>query len=182
MQNTMQAVEISQAGPPEVLRVCTRPVPKPKEGEVLLRVAAAGVNRPDCLQRAGGYPPPPDVSDLPGLEVAGTVVAAAPGVSALAVGDRVCALVAGGGYAEYCVAPAVQCLPVPAGLSLTIKDNGKSFQVDRVVTGKGSQRLGLLGMRERVEMVGGRFSIESAPGQGTTVRVELPHPQGKPAA
>ena len=118
MQNTMQAVEISQAGPPEVLRVCTRPVPIPREGEVLIRVAAAGVNRPDCLQRSGGYPPPPGVSDLPGLEVAGTVVAAAPGVSAPAVGDRVCALVAGGGYAEYCVAPAVQCLPVPAALSL----------------------------------------------------------------
>ncbi len=118
MQNTMQAVEISQAGPPEVLRVCTRPVPIPKEGEVLIRVAAGGVNRPDCLQRAGGYPPPPGVSDLPGLEVAGTVVAAAPGVSAPAVADRVCALVAGGGYAEYCLAPAVQCLPVPAALSL----------------------------------------------------------------
>jgi len=117
MTAAMQAVEISRAGPPEVLRVCTRPVPVPKDGEVLIRVAAAGVNRPDCLQRAGGYPPPPGVSDLPGLEIAGTVVAAAPGVTAPAVGDRVCALVAGGGYAEYCVAPAVQCLPVPEALS-----------------------------------------------------------------
>jgi putative PIG3 family NAD(P)H quinone oxidoreductase len=117
MTKSMQAVEISQAGPPEVLRVCTRPVPVPTDGEVLIRVAAAGVNRPDCLQRAGGYPPPPGASDLPGLEIAGTVVAAAPGVTAPAVGDRVCALVAGGGYAEYCVAPAVQCLPVPAALS-----------------------------------------------------------------
>ncbi len=114
----MQAVEISQAGPPDVLRVCSRPVPVPGDGEVLIRVAAAGVNRPDCLQRAGGYPPPPGVSDLPGLEVAGTVVAAAPGVPTPQVGERVCALVAGGGYAEYCIAPAVQCLPVPAALSL----------------------------------------------------------------
>lgn len=118
MQNTMQAVEISQPGPPEVLKICSRPVPVPGNGEVLIRVAAAGVNRPDCLQRAGGYPPPPGISDLPGLEVAGTVVATAPGVSSFRIGDRVCALVAGGGYAEYCVAPAVQCLPVPAALSL----------------------------------------------------------------
>jgi putative PIG3 family NAD(P)H quinone oxidoreductase len=118
MPQSMQAVEIPQAGPPEVLRLCTRPVPVAGDGEVLIRVAAAGVNRPDCLQRAGGYPPPPGVSDLPGLEVAGTVVAAAPGVFVPAVGEQVCALVAGGGYAEYCVAPAVQCLPVPAALSL----------------------------------------------------------------
>lgn len=113
----MQAVEISRAGPPDVLRECTRPVPVLQNGEVLIRVAAAGVNRPDCLQRAGGYPPPPGASDLPGLEVAGTVVAVARGVMRPGVGDRVCALVAGGGYAEYCAAPAVQCLPVPAALS-----------------------------------------------------------------
>ena len=117
MSGTMQAVEISRSGPPDVLRVCTRPVPALQNGEVLIRVAAAGVNRPDCLQRAGGYPPPPGASDLPGLEVAGTVVAAARGVTSPAVGDRVCALVTGGGYAEYCAAPAVQCLPVPAALS-----------------------------------------------------------------
>ena len=114
----MQAVEISQPGPPEVLRVCTRPIPVPADGEVLIRVAAAGVNRPDCVQRAGGYPPPPGASDLPGLEIAGTVTAVAPGVTVPAVGDRVCALVAGGGYAEFCAAPAVQCLPVPLALSL----------------------------------------------------------------
>jgi putative PIG3 family NAD(P)H quinone oxidoreductase len=106
------------SSPPEVLLPSTRPVPVPGDGEVLIRVAAAGVNRPDCLQRAGGYPPPPGVSDLPGLEIAGTVVAAAPGVSVPAVGEQVCALVAGGGYAQYCVAPAVQCLPVPAAFSL----------------------------------------------------------------
>lgn len=115
---TMQAVEISVAGPPEVLRVCTRPMPVPGPGEVLIRVSAAGVNRPDCLQRQGGYPPPPGVSDLPGLEVSGVVAAVGPRVTSPAVGERVCALVAGGGYAEYCVAPAVQCLPVPTSLSL----------------------------------------------------------------
>jgi putative PIG3 family NAD(P)H quinone oxidoreductase len=103
----MQAIGISQPGPPEVLLPSTRPVPVPGDGEVLIRVAAAGVNRPDCLQRAGGYPPPPGVSDLPGLEIA-----------VPAVGEQVCALVAGGGYAQYCVAPAVQCLPVPAAFSL----------------------------------------------------------------
>jgi putative PIG3 family NAD(P)H quinone oxidoreductase len=113
-----RAIEISVPGPPEVLLTATRPVPVPGEGEVLIRVAAAGVNRPDCLQRAGKYPPPPGVSDLPGLEVAGTVVAVGPGVSAPAAGEAVCALVAGGGYAHYCVAPAVQCLPVPSALSL----------------------------------------------------------------
>ncbi len=118
MPPSMQAVEIPEAGPPEVLRACARPVPAIRLGEVLIRVAAAGVNRPDCLQRAGGYPPPPGASDLPGLEVAGTVVSVAPDVASPAVGDRVCALVAGGGYAEFCAAPAVQCLPVPAGFSL----------------------------------------------------------------
>jgi putative PIG3 family NAD(P)H quinone oxidoreductase len=112
----MAAVAITRPGPPDVLVAERRPVPRPGPGEVLIRVAAAGVNRPDCLQRAGGYPPPPGVSDLPGLEVAGTVVAAGPGVTTPAVGEPVCALLAGGGYAGYCVAPAVQCLPIPAGL------------------------------------------------------------------
>ncbi|MBL8225543.1 MAG: NAD(P)H-quinone oxidoreductase [Chromatiales bacterium] len=112
----MAAVAIARPGGPEVLTPVRRPLPQPGPGEILIRVAAAGVNRPDCLQRAGGYPPPPGVSDLPGLEVAGTVVAAGPGVATPAIGDAVCALVAGGGYAAYCVAPAVQCLPVPAGL------------------------------------------------------------------
>jgi len=88
----------------------------PGSGEVLIRVAAAGVNRPDCLQRRGLYPPPDGASDLPGLEVSGTVVAAADDIATLSIGDRVCALLAGGGYAEYCTAPAVQCLPIPAGL------------------------------------------------------------------
>lgn len=115
---TMRAVEIREPGPPRVLVPCERPLPTVAPGEVLIRVAAAGVNRPDCLQRRGAYPPPAGASDLPGLEVAGVVVARAADVTAPVAGERVCALVAGGGYAEYCAVPAVQCLPVPAGYSL----------------------------------------------------------------
>lgn len=118
LPDTMLCMEISQPGPPDVMQPCRRSVPKVQAGEVLIRVVAAGVNRPDCLQRAGHYPPPPGASDLPGLEVAGIVVAVAGDVGTPAVGDRVCALVSGGGYAEYCSAPAVQCLPVPAELTL----------------------------------------------------------------
>jgi putative PIG3 family NAD(P)H quinone oxidoreductase len=114
----MTAIEISAPGPPDVLRPVRRPVPRPGPGEVLVRVAAAGVNRPDLLQRAGHYAPPPGASDIPGLEIAGTVAALGEGVSAWAVGDTLTALVAGGGYAEYCAAPAPQCLPVPHGLDL----------------------------------------------------------------
>jgi putative PIG3 family NAD(P)H quinone oxidoreductase len=112
----MRAVEISAPGDPEVLRLCTRPRPDPARGEVLIRIAAAGVNRPDCLQRRGLYPPPPGASDIPGLEAAGSIAALADDVRDFAIGDRVCALLAGGGYAEYCAVPAVQCLPLPAGL------------------------------------------------------------------
>ena len=115
---TMTAIEIGTPGPPEVLRPVTRPVPQPGLEEVLIRVAAAGVNRPDVLQRKGAYPPPVGVTDIPGLEVAGEVVGVGTGVTEPALGARVCALVAGGGYAQYVAAPAVQCLPVPAGLSL----------------------------------------------------------------
>lgn len=115
---TMTAVEISQPGGPEVLQAVQRPVPEPAAGEVLIRVAVAGVNRPDCLQRAGAYPPPPGASDLPGLEVAGTVVQLGNRVRGFREGDLVCALVGGGGYAEYCTAPAPQVLPVPAGMTL----------------------------------------------------------------
>ena len=114
---TMQAVEIAGPGGPEMLRLTDRPVPSPGPGEVLVRVAAAGVNRPDVLQRLGLYPPPPGASDIPGLEIAGQVVAAGDGAEQ-AVGGAVCALVAGGGYAEYCVAPAGTCLPVPETLSM----------------------------------------------------------------
>ncbi len=114
----MHVVEISRPGGPEVLQISTRPLPRLKAGEVLLRVAAAGVNRPDCLQRAGSYPPPPDHSDLPGLEVAGTVVELAADVTQWRPGDRVCALTPGGGYAQYCAAPAGHCLPLPRGWTL----------------------------------------------------------------
>ena len=112
----MRAIEISRPGGPDVLTPVERPMPQPGPGEVLIKVAAAGINRPDVFQRAGSYPPPPGASDLPGLEVAGEIIAGDTGD--LAVGDKVCALVAGGGYAEYCVAPAGQCLPLPAGLSM----------------------------------------------------------------
>jgi NADPH:quinone reductase len=116
----MHIVEITTHGAPEVLRVAQRPVPQAGEGELLIRVSASGVNRPDVLQRMGNYPVPAGASDVPGLEVAGVIEsgdAAALAAAGLKVGDRVCALVAGGGYAQYCVAPVAQCLPVPAGLS-----------------------------------------------------------------
>jgi len=118
MSETMQAVEITAAGGPEVLQVTTRPRPAPRAGEVVIRLAYAGVNRPDALQRAGMYAPPPTASDLPGLEGAGEIVAIGEGVSGWAVGDKVCALLPGGGYAEYVATPAAHCLPVPVGLGL----------------------------------------------------------------
>jgi NADPH2:quinone reductase len=113
----MRAVEISRPGGPEVLVPVIRPVPRPGAGEVLVRVSHAGVNRPDCLQRAGTYPPPPGASDLPGLEVSGVVAALGEGVTTLHAGDRVCALVPGGGYAEFVAVPAPQVLPAPAALT-----------------------------------------------------------------
>ncbi|MGY4362899.1 NADPH2:quinone reductase [Bradyrhizobium sp. i1.3.1] len=121
----MTAIEISCPGGPDVLVPTSRPVPKPRAGEVLIRVIAAGVNRPDCWQRKGGYPPPPGASDLPGLEVSGEIVAvgpagstaALPGHAPWAIGDQVTALLAGGGYAEYVCAPGVQCLPIPGRLT-----------------------------------------------------------------
>jgi len=115
----MQAIEISQPGGPEVLRLAARPLPRTGRGEALVRVLAAGVNRPDVLQRKGAYAPPPGASDLPGLEVAGVVEGGDLEGTGFAIGDPVCALVAGGGYAEHCVVPAPQMLPVPAGLSFT---------------------------------------------------------------
>ena len=118
LPSEMTAIEIPEFGGPEALVPGRRPLPEPAEGELLVKVAAAGVNRPDVLQRSGGYPPPPGASDIPGLEIAGTVAALAPGVEGWRPGDQVTALVAGGGYAEYCTAPAPQCLPLPAGLSL----------------------------------------------------------------
>jgi NADPH2:quinone reductase len=115
----MRAVEVSQPGGPEVLRPTERPVPQPGPGEILVKVAAAGVNRPDVLQRKGLYPVPPGASDLPGLEIAGEVVSLGAGVKSLRPGDKVCALVHGGGYAEFCTAPEATALPVPKGLTLT---------------------------------------------------------------
>ena len=114
----MRAIEISQPGPADVLRPCERPVPAIKAGEVLIKVHAAGINRPDVFQRMGSYAPPPGASDLPGLEVAGEIVDGDLAGSPFKQGDMVCALVQGGGYAEYCAAPLGQCLPVPRGLSL----------------------------------------------------------------
>lgn len=118
LPETMRAVEISQPGGPEVLRPCTLPVPVPGHGQILIRVAYAGVNRPDALQRAGAYAPPPGASPLPGLEAAGEVAVIGPGVTRWAVGDRVCALLPGGGYADYAVTPADHALPIPEGLDL----------------------------------------------------------------
>lgn len=112
----MLAIEIDGKGGPEVLKPVERPLPHPAAGEVLIRVVAAGVNRPDVMQRRGVYPPPPGASDIPGLEVAGEIETTGDGVTEWRGGDRVCALVAGGGYAEYCVAPAPQCLPIPKGM------------------------------------------------------------------
>lgn len=118
LPHTMTAVEISTPGGPEVLKTCERPLPVPAVGEVLLKVAYAGVNRPDVIQRKGLYPAPPGASDLPGLEVSGIVVRVGDGVDAGEISNRYCSLVSGGGYAEYCIARLDQCLPVPAALSM----------------------------------------------------------------
>lgn len=118
MTKMMQAVEITAPGGPDVLQLTERPVPEPSPNEVVIRVAWAGVNRPDALQRAGSYAPPPSASDLPGLEASGEIVAIGTNVSDWAVGDRVCALLPGGGYAEYVATPAAHCLPIPKGMEL----------------------------------------------------------------
>jgi len=118
LPESMTCVEITKPGGPEVLCPTTRPTPKPAKGQVVIKVAAAGINRPDVLQRAGAYPAPPGASDLPGLEVSGTVAALGEGVTAPALGMPVCALVAGGGYAEYVTVDARHCLPVPAGFDM----------------------------------------------------------------
>jgi len=119
MKNTMRAIEFTGAGGPEVIRLCDRPIPTPGPGEILLKVEAAGVNRPDVTQRRGFYPPPPGASDIPGLDVAGVVVEAASDSAGPAKGEAVCALVTGGGYAEYCAVPVEQVLPLPRGFSFT---------------------------------------------------------------
>lgn len=119
LATSQTSIEITEPGAPDVLQAATRAVPEPAETEVLIQVAAAGINRPDVFQRMGFYPPPPGVTDIPGLEVSGTVVAIGSGVTRWSVGDPVCALLAGGGYAEYAVAEESLCLPVPEGLALT---------------------------------------------------------------
>jgi len=116
--STMRHIAVREPGPPEVMSIVEGPVPTPRPGEVLIDVAWAGVNRPDCLQRAGAYPPPPDASPILGLEVAGRIAACGPDVEGWKAGDDVCALTPGGGYAEYCTTPAAWCLPIPSGLSL----------------------------------------------------------------
>ena len=117
LPSTMRYIAAREPGPPDVLALAEGPLPTPKAGEALIEVAAAGVNRPDCLQRSGAYPPPPDASPIIGLEIAGTVVALGEGAHGVAIGDRVCALTPGGGYAEYCTTPAGWCLPVPTGMT-----------------------------------------------------------------
>ncbi|MDM7255534.1 MAG: alcohol dehydrogenase catalytic domain-containing protein, partial [Paracoccus sp. (in: a-proteobacteria)] len=118
LPDQMRAVEITASGGPEMLKLTTRPVPVAGEGQVLIRLAYAGVNRPDCIQRAGGYAPPPGASDLPGLEASGQIVATGSGVTRWKAGDQVAALLPGGGYAEYAVTHQDHALPIPAGLSL----------------------------------------------------------------
>jgi NADPH2:quinone reductase len=175
---TMQAIEISQPGGPEVLTACHRPRPQPGPGEVLIKVAAAGVNRPDVFQRMGKYPPPPGASDLPGLEVAGTLIAgdlASNNTFGLKEGDAVCALLAGGGYAEYAVAPLAQCLPVPRGLSLveaaSLPEN--HFTVWSNVFDRGQLGHGEGGPRETLLVQGGSSGI------GVTA-IQLAHALGHP--
>jgi len=115
----MKVVEISEPGPPDVLKIVQRPVPEPSANEVLIKVAAAGINRPDVMQRQGLYPPPPGASDIPGLEISGIVETCGAEVEPIKKGDPVCALVTGGGYAEYCLAPAALCLPIPKGINIS---------------------------------------------------------------
>lgn len=118
LPDQIEVIEIREPGGPEVLVPATRTMPVPDEGDILIKTEAAGINRPDVMQRTGNYPPPPGASDIPGLEVAGTVAAVGGGVTGWSVGDTVCALIPGGGYANYCLAPAPQCLPVPGGLTM----------------------------------------------------------------
>ena len=118
LPETMNCIEIPEPGGPEALKTTTRPVPTPAPSEVLIRVEVAGINRPDCIQRQGNYAPPPGTTDIPGLEVSGEIVAVGVDIKNWSVGDKVAALVAGGGYAEYVAAPFQQCLPIPNGLSM----------------------------------------------------------------
>ncbi len=168
MSETMQVVEITEAGGPEVLKLATRPRPTPDVGQVVIKIAYAGVNRPDAIQRSGGYAPPKGASDLPGLEASGQIVAIGAGVSDWQVGDEVCALLPGGGYAEYVATPAAHCLPVPEGMSLEkaacLPEN--YFTVWSNVFQRGGLQAG-----ERFLVHGGSSGI------GTTA-IQLAHVQG----
>lgn len=168
MTKTMRAIEITAAGGPEVLQQAERPVPRPAAGEILIRLAFAGVNRPDALQRAGLYAPPPWASDLPGLEGAGEIVEVGAGVSEWQAGDQVCALLPGGGYAEYVTTPAAHALPVPAGLSL---DQAACLPETFFTVWSNVFMRGGLQAGERLLVHGG------ASGIGTTA-IQLAHAQG----
>lgn len=167
--DVMRAVDVAAPGGPDQLRLVSRPTPRPGKGEVLIKVAAAGVNRPDILQRMGLYPPPAGASDIPGLEVAGTVVAAGQGVTHM-IGGRYCALVAGGGYADYCTAPAGTCLPVPEVLRPTeaaampetlftvwvnLFERGFAAEGDTVLVHGGTSGIGTMAIS-----LGGLFGLE----------------------
>jgi putative PIG3 family NAD(P)H quinone oxidoreductase len=161
LPTTMIAIEIARPGGPEVLVPVGRPIPQPTAGEILIRVASAGLNRGDIMQRMGFYPPPPGASDIPGLEVAGHVAAFGAEVAGWKIGDPVCALLAGGGYAEYAAAPAAQCLPIPAGLTMieagglpetiftcwtTLVDDGKLEAGETVLIHGGASGIGTMGI------------------------------------
>ena len=167
--DVMRVIEIAGPGGPEQLRLASRPTPKPGKGELLVKVAAAGVNRPDVLQRRGLYPPPPGASDIPGLEIAGTVVAAGQGSTHL-IGSRICSLVSGGGYAEYCLAPAGTCLPVPEVLRIAeaaampetlftvwinLFERGFAAEGDRVLVHGGTSGIGTMAIK-----LGNLFGLE----------------------
>ena len=158
LPSTMRYIAAREPGPPDVLAIAEGPVPQPKGGEVLIEVSHAGVNRPDCAQRAGTYAPPPDASPIIGLEVAGTIVSCGPGVASWRIGDAVCALTPGGGYAEYCTTPAGLCLPIPSGLSMleagslpenyftvwnNLIDRGRLRRGEKVLIHGGSSGIGL---------------------------------------
>ncbi len=169
LPKTMRCVEIDAPGDPHVLKPAMRPLPQPGPGEYLIKVAAAGINRPDVLQRKGHYPPPPGASDLPGLEISGEVVACGDGAGDEMLGQPVCALVAGGGYAEYCTAPAGQCLPVPHAISMeeaaalpetlftvwhNLFERGYAGQGDRVLVHGGTSGIGSMAIK-----LGGLFGL-----------------------
>ena len=167
----MRAISISQPGGPDVLQPVRVPMPQPGPDDILIRVSAAGINRPDCLQRAGAYPPPPDASPLPGLEVAGTVVAAGENVTRWQTGDHVCALTPGGGYAEYCITDGRHALPIPAGLTLV---EAAALPENAFTVWENVIRRGRLAADETFLVHGGTsgigsFAIQLAKARGATV-------------